>query len=168
MWLMVSDICGLIILKANNMVVYNRQTWVDDAIAQRVIVDTNVYVGAPIAYRPGDIATWNLNPAPIQGGSNVHNSALADMFQGPAGPLLQARLMTYAEVCFILAEAAHKGWSAGKSQQVWYESGARQAMPLRFRYPSEEIAKNYRNWENASSTLVQTPFTAQDGDDSSC
>ena len=30
--------------------------------------------------------------------------------------------MSYAEVCFILSEAAQKGWSVG-SQQDWYEKG---------------------------------------------
>ena len=30
--------------------------------------------------------------------------------------------MTYAEVCFILAEAAQKGYSVG-SQQTWYQNG---------------------------------------------
>ena len=219
-------------MAANNMVVYNPDTWVDDAIANRVIVDTNVFVGAPIAYTRGDIANWNLNPAPIQGGANPHNSALADMFQGPAGELLQARLITYAEVSFILAEAAQKGWNVGGgTQQQWYENGiqasldywqvggqyddyiaepgvaydgsleqimeqkwianfnvaheswldwrrtglpdltvgpngARQAMPLRFQYPTDEISRNFQNWQAASSTLVQTAFTAGDGDDS--
>lgn len=38
------------------------------------------------------------------------------------------QIMAYAEVCFILAEAAQKGWSAGGSAQSWYEAGVRASL----------------------------------------
>jgi hypothetical protein len=38
---------------------------------------------------------------------------------------MKARLISYAEVCFILAEAAQKGWSVGGTQQDWYENGVK-------------------------------------------
>jgi hypothetical protein len=109
-------------MAANDMVVYNPETWVDDVEADKVLVDTLMYSGIPIASLAGGGSTWNLNPTPIQGGPNVHSSALADMYQDAEGDLLRARLISYAEVCFILAEAAQKGWSVG-DQQTWYEKG---------------------------------------------
>jgi len=107
---------------ANDYVVYNRETWVDDVESGKILVDTMMYSGIPIASMAGGGSTWNLNPNPIQGGPNVHSSALADMYQNAEGEMLLARLVSYAEVCFILAEAAQKGWSVG-SQQEWYEKG---------------------------------------------
>lgn len=109
-------------MAANNMVVYNKETWVADVEAGKQLIDTMEYAGLPIASTTGDGSSWNLNPQPIQGGPNVHNSALADMYKQASGDLLKARLISYAEVCFILAEAAQKGWSVG-SQQEWYEKG---------------------------------------------
>jgi len=38
------------------------------------------------------------------------------------------QIFTYAEVCFILAEAAQKGWSAGGSAEYWYEEGIRASL----------------------------------------
>ena len=102
--------------------VYNQETWPADIEDGKVLVDTLEYAGLPIASTTGDGSGWNLNPSVIQGGSNVHNSALSDMYKDAKGDMLQARLISYAEVCFILSEAAQKGWSVG-SQQEWYEKG---------------------------------------------
>ena len=66
--------------------------------------------------------TYNLNPSPLQGGANQHVSALTDMFGQKANSLLPAKMITYAEVCFILAEAAQKGYNVG-TQQTWYNNG---------------------------------------------
>ena len=44
------------------------------------------------------------------------------MYKETDGDMLKARLISYAEVSFILAEAAQKGWAVG-SQQTWYENG---------------------------------------------
>ncbi|WP_372948144.1 SusD/RagB family nutrient-binding outer membrane lipoprotein [Mariniphaga sp.] len=109
-------------MAANNMVVYNKETWVADVEAGKQLIDTMEYAGLPIASTIGDGSSWNLNPQPIQGGPNVHNSALSDMYKEASGDMLKARLISYAELCFILAEAAQKGWSVG-SQQEWYEKG---------------------------------------------
>lgn len=105
-----------------NWMIYNKDTWPADIEAGKVLIDTMEYAGMPIASSTGDGSGWNLNPAVIQGGFNVHNSALADMYKEAKGDLLKQRLISYAEVCFILAEAAQKGWSTG-SQQTWYEEG---------------------------------------------
>ncbi len=216
---------------ANNMVIYNRNTWVADVTAGKVLVDTMEYVGIPTAYLAAEPYTYNLNPNPKQGGYNVHVSQLADLYRKEEGDLLKARLISYAEVCFILAEAADKGWAAG-SQQSWYEKGIqaslntweagnsydtyimndgvaydgtleqiltqkwianwtvafeswcdwrrtgypqlvfgprgrRNAMPLRFRYDANEKNRNSANYQEAIQNLVETPFTGQDGKDSS-
>jgi hypothetical protein len=218
-------------LAANDYAIYNKDTWVDDVNAGKNIVDTMEYVGIPIAVSAGEPYPYNLNPAPTQGGYNVHVSALADMYKDAAGDMLKARLISYSEVCFILAEAAEKGWTVG-SQQTWYENGVRasfdlwdisgdadaylantgvaydgslsqimeqkwianwtvaveswcdwrrtglpaltvgprgkrDAIPLRFRYDATERERNKDNYNSAITNLVQTEFTAQDGNDSS-
>jgi hypothetical protein len=111
-------------MAANNLVVYNKNTWVDDIEAGKTLVDTMEYAGLPIASTTGDGSGWNLNPNKIQGGPNVHNSALDDKYKEAEGEYLKARLISYAEVCFILAEAAQKGWSVG-GQQDWYEKAVK-------------------------------------------
>lgn len=109
-------------LTANNFVIYNKNTWKTDLANGKSLVDTMDYVGIPIASNAAEPYNYNLNPAPVQGGYNVHVSALADMYRDASGDMLKARLISYAEVCFILAEAAKKGWTVG-SQQSWYEKG---------------------------------------------
>lgn len=218
-------------MAANNMVVYDRNNWISDINSNRILIDTMEYVGVPIAYTLGDASNYNLNPVPIQGGPNVHVSALDDKYRQATGPMLRARMMSYAEMCFILAEAAHKGWSVGAAKD-WYEKGVkasfdtwgvadsypdyiategvafdgtleqimeqkwianwtvaheawadwrrtgypalsvgtkgyRQAMPLRYQYGGNEIARNAENYNEAIQRLQQTAFTAQDGNDSS-
>ena len=109
-------------MAVRNWVVYDKDTWPAEISAGKVLVDTNDYPGMPIASSTGDGSGWNLNPNVIQGGPNVHNSQLADMYKENNGDLLKARLISYAEVCFIRAEAAYNNWSVG-SQQDWYEKG---------------------------------------------
>ena len=214
------------------MVIYNPETWVADIDAGKTIIDTMEYVGMPIASSTGDGSNYNLNPNPIQGGPNVHNSALNDMYKAAKGDKLKARLISYSEVCFILAEAANKGWSVGGTQKEWYEKGVkasmetwgvggsygdyiaqegvvyngtleqimiqkwianwtmaheswcdwrrtgypelaigskgvRNAMPIRYEYGGNEIARNNKNYNAAIQNLVETEHTATDGKDSS-
>lgn len=114
-------------MASKNMVVYNKATWIADVTAGKVLVDTMDYVGIPTAYLAAEPYTYNLNPVPTQGGYNDHVSALADQYKGATGALLKARLISYSEVCFILAEAAKKGWSVG-AQQSWYEKGVKASL----------------------------------------
>ncbi|MCY1723214.1 SusD/RagB family nutrient-binding outer membrane lipoprotein [Prolixibacteraceae bacterium Z1-6] len=136
-------------LAADGYVVYNKNTWVADIEAGKTLVDTMDYVGMPIASSTGDGSGWNLNPNQIQGGPNVHNSALDDKYKDAEGDMLKARLISYAEVCFILAEAAQKGWSVG-SQQTWYE---------------EAIKASFDTWEVSDelSAYLAEPGVAYDG-----
>jgi len=115
-------------LAAKNMVIYNPSTWVEDVKAGKTLVDTARFVGMPIAASTGDGSSYNLNPNPVQGGPNVHNSALDDIYKAAKGSLLKARMISYAEVCFIMAEASRKGWSVGGTQKEWYEKGVKASM----------------------------------------
>jgi hypothetical protein len=85
-------------------------------------VDTDPeYVGIPTSFSALPSA-YNLNPTPGQTSQNPHVSFLSDIYKSATGPLLKARLMSAAEVYFILAEAAWKGWNVGDAQ-THYEAG---------------------------------------------
>ncbi len=91
------------------------------------VVDTDPeYVGLPTAFSALPSA-YNLNPTPGQTSFNPHVSFLNDIYKQATGPLLKARLISAAEVHFILAEAALKGWSAG-SAQTHYEEGVKASL----------------------------------------
>ncbi|WP_254412071.1 SusD/RagB family nutrient-binding outer membrane lipoprotein [Dyadobacter diqingensis] len=78
-------------------------------------IDTNQnYVGLPVSLLAG--ASYNMSPTAAQGADNPHVSWLNTMYKSPKGDLLKARLMSAAEVHFILAEAALKGWAAGDAE----------------------------------------------------
>ncbi|WP_420155802.1 SusD/RagB family nutrient-binding outer membrane lipoprotein [Siphonobacter sp.] len=90
-------------------------------------IDTNAdYVGLPpsVSALP---SSYNLNPTPGQLSYNPHVSYLNDSYKAGKGSLLKARLISAAEVHFILAEAAQKGWAAG-SAQTHYESAIKASM----------------------------------------
>ncbi|AXE18461.1 SusD/RagB family nutrient-binding outer membrane lipoprotein [Runella rosea] len=87
--------------------------------------NTNEYVGLPTAMLGGP--TYNLSPTAEQGANNPHVSWLSDIYRQAKGPLLKSRLMSAAEVRFILAEAALKGWAAGDAK-THYEAGVKASM----------------------------------------
>jgi hypothetical protein len=99
-----------------------------DAIPSGTMVDTDPnYVGIP----PGlssEPSWYNLNPTPGQLSNNPHVSFLNEMYKEASGPLLKARLQSYAEVNFILAEAALKGWNVGGTAQGYYKEGVKASM----------------------------------------
>lgn len=98
------------------------ENFTKDDLDNYIVMDTNPseYIGQPPSI--GSQANWyNLNPAPVQGGNNVHVSKLNSLFAEPSGDLLKMRLITASEVHFILAEAAQKGWVS--NQQDHYEAG---------------------------------------------
>lgn len=82
------------------------------------------YVGLPTAMTFG--AAYNLSEELNQGTRNLHVSQLNDIYKEAAGELLQARLLSAAEVNFILAEAATKGWASGTPEQ-YYNEGINQS-----------------------------------------
>ncbi|MEN8226715.1 MAG: SusD/RagB family nutrient-binding outer membrane lipoprotein [Bacteroidota bacterium] len=81
------------------------------------------YVGLPPSWSNLPQA-YNMNPdnnwaqAPL----NPHASHLNERYMNTSGPLIKSRLLTAAEVNFIIAEAALKGWTS-ESAQAHYEAG---------------------------------------------
>ncbi|MGN6435737.1 MAG: SusD/RagB family nutrient-binding outer membrane lipoprotein [Agriterribacter sp.] len=78
------------------------------------------YVGLPVALNAPQ--TYNLSPDPQQSSKNPHVSWVNAKFaKGDAGGT-KVRLMTAAEVHFILAEAAQKGWNVGADAATHYNA----------------------------------------------
>ena len=91
-------------------------------------IDTDPdYVGLPPSFSALPSA-YNLNPTPGQTSFNPHVSFLSDMYKLAKGPLLKVRLISAAEVHFILAEAALKGWSAGGTAKTHYEDAIKASL----------------------------------------
>ena len=91
------------------------------------LVDTDPeYVGIPTSFSALP-STYNMNPTPGQTSNNPHVSYLDEMYKQPSGDLLRARLLSAAEVHFILAEAALNGWAVG-SAQTHYEMGVESSL----------------------------------------
>ena len=80
------------------------------------------YVGLPIALTGPQ--AYNLSPDLNQASRNPHVSWLNDIYQSAKGPLLKTRLVSAAEVQFILAEAAQKGWATGGAEAA-YNAGVK-------------------------------------------
>lgn len=72
---------------------------------------------------------YNMNPDNNWGQAprNPHASHLNDRYKKASGPLLKSRLLTAAEVHFIIAEAALNGWT-GESAQLHYEAGVQASL----------------------------------------
>ena len=85
------------------------------------------YVGLPPAWSVVPQA-YNLNPNLEQAPQNPHASHLNDRYKDASGSLLKSRMLSAAEVQFILAEAALNGWSVGRSAGEYYEDGIRASM----------------------------------------
>ena len=85
------------------------------------------YVGMPPSWSSSVPSSYNLNPTPGQQSYNPHVSFLNDIYTQASGPLLKARLLSAAEVHFILAEAALKGWSVGDAEHH-YNEGVMQSL----------------------------------------
>ncbi|CAM3817195.1 SusD/RagB family nutrient-binding outer membrane lipoprotein [Aquirufa aurantiipilula] len=90
-------------------------------------VDTDQeYVGLPTSFSQLPSA-YNMNPTPGQTSFNPHVSFLAPMYKNASGALLRARLVSAAEVNFILAEAALKGYAVGDAK-TFYENGVKASL----------------------------------------
>jgi hypothetical protein len=90
-------------------------------------VNTNPdYVGLPTGLIGG--ASYNMSPTAEQAANNPHVSWLNDIYKQAKGPLLRSRMMSAAEVRFILAEAALKGWSVAGAAKTHYEAGVKASL----------------------------------------
>tara|TARA_R100001369_G_scaffold91825_1_gene134333 strand:- start:7401 stop:9056 length:1656 start_codon:yes stop_codon:yes gene_type:complete len=83
------------------------------------------YVGLPTAIPLGP--AYNLKKEFNQGSYNPHVSQLNNIYKEASGPLLKSRLISAAEVHFILAEAALKGWASGGAE-AHYNEGVKQSL----------------------------------------
>lgn len=83
------------------------------------------YIGLPTAITLGP--AYNLKKEFKQGSYNPHVSQLNDIYKEASGPLLKARLLSAAEVHFVLAEAALKGWVSG-GPEPHYNEGIKQSL----------------------------------------
>ncbi len=86
------------------------------------------YVGLPPSWSNLPQA-YNMNPDNNWGQAprNPHASHLNDRYKNASGPQLKSRLLTAAEVHFIIAEAALKGWTS-ESGQAHYEAGVQASL----------------------------------------
>lgn len=106
------DSIGVANTGAADFALYSADTYYDDVRNGKVLIDTNMYVGLPVAVSPVDPTAYNLNTNAIRGDKNPHVSRMAPMFNEKSGDYLKARLFSYAELCFLKAEAAIKGWGS--------------------------------------------------------
>jgi hypothetical protein len=83
------------------------------------------YIGIPPSNAFASV--YNLNPNLDQGTYNPHCSQLNDIYKDAAGLMLKARMMSAAEVNFILAEAAFKGWISANAE-TYYDAGIQQSL----------------------------------------
>ena len=105
-------------------------------ISQDVVDDYEAAWGVGVDYDPEYVgippsvfaaSQYNLNPNLDQGVFNPHASQLNDIYKASAGPLLLMRIMSAAEVHFILSEAALYGWAPG-TPETHYAQGIQQSM----------------------------------------
>jgi len=99
-------------------------------ISQDVVDDYEASWGVGINYDPDYVGIppsifaapqYNLNPNLDQGVFNPHCSQLNDMYKDASGSLLLMRLMSAAEVHFILSEAALYGWAPDTPEDHYAE-----------------------------------------------
>lgn len=85
------------------------------------------YVGMPPAWSIIP-QSYNLCPNLEQAPLNPHVSHINSMYKQASGPLLKSRLLSAAEVCFILSEAAIKGWSVNGTAASYYHAGVKASL----------------------------------------
>lgn len=106
----------------NNQKVYDPATWYQDRRDKITMVDSSPeYVGLPPSNQDTDPFAYNLNPQPERGGWNVHVSEMNAQFNETSGDNLKARILSAAEVHFLMAEAAVRGW--GSDAETHYNMG---------------------------------------------
>ncbi|HCY42464.1 MAG TPA: SusD/RagB family nutrient-binding outer membrane lipoprotein [Prolixibacteraceae bacterium] len=83
------------------------------------------YVGIPV--QTFSAQAYNLTPYYTQQAAyNPHVSQLSEMYKETSGPLLQMRLLSAAEVNFILAEASLYSWVSG-NPATYYANGIKES-----------------------------------------
>lgn len=96
-----------------------------------VTYNDSEYVGVPPGMRMSDIHTYNGAYNGAQGRFNHHVSTLHPQFmdgEPRQGDLLQARIVSAAEMHFTLAELAMKGWNVGGTAEEHYTMGIQNSL----------------------------------------
>lgn len=105
-------------------------------ISQDIVNDYEAAWGVGVDYDPEYVGIppsifaapqYNLNPNLEQAVFNPHASQLNDIYKETSGDLLQMRIMSAAEVHFILSEAALYGWASG-TPEAHYAAGIQQSL----------------------------------------
>ncbi len=105
-------------------------------ISQDIVDDYEAAWGVGVDYDPEYVGIppsvfaapqYNLNPNLEQGVFNPHASQLNDIYREAAGDFLLMRIMSAAEVHYILSEAALNGWGAG-TPEAHYNAGVQQSL----------------------------------------
>jgi len=94
--------------------------------AQPTLEDPNVYAGMPNGLTAAQAANYSLTssrPGPVFYSTGDFCKDCTSL----AGAAFPSFILTYAEVSFILAEAAERGWIAGSAAAL-YEQGIRASM----------------------------------------
>lgn len=122
-----------------------------------------VYVGIPISYY-GETYQYNLNPVGTQANSNNDYVSYMrrDIYDNPSGDLLKARMASYSEICFDLAEVAQKGWSVGGTAEDWYKKGIKASFDLWLTGYNDDI-NNYAGCVKDFDSYIAQSNVAYDG-----
>jgi hypothetical protein len=116
---------------------YSNETGVQPDYDQEYVGILPSFILAPV---------YNINPNLEQGVYNPHASQLNDMYKQTTGDLLLMRMMSAAEVNFILSEAALYGWAPG-SPEGYYAMGI------------QESLNAWGEGNSASDYITRAPYT---------
>ncbi|RLD78877.1 MAG: SusD/RagB family nutrient-binding outer membrane lipoprotein [Bacteroidetes bacterium] len=123
-----ADSIGVVGVSAEHYALYAPETYAQDVLDGKVLVDTRLYVGLPVAVSATDPYSYNLNPNSSRGGTNPHVSRMNPTFNEKSGELLKSRLFSYAELSFLKAEAALKGWGTDAAGN--YNAGVQASLDI--------------------------------------
>ena len=111
--------------------IYSPDTYAAELEAGKKLIDTSsIYVGLPAAVSSIDPYEYNYNADGSRGGTNAYVSLMNEVFnqKDDGGNLLKARLFSYAELSFLKAEAAVRGW--GSDAEGNYLEGIRASLEV--------------------------------------
>lgn len=87
------------------------------------------YFGRPYGQENGEAASQPPDLYSQPSGATIVREGRSDFKQNDVlRPDAKACLMSYAEVCFILAEASQRGWNVPDPAPVWYDRGITASM----------------------------------------
>ncbi|MBS1600808.1 MAG: SusD/RagB family nutrient-binding outer membrane lipoprotein [Bacteroidetes bacterium] len=127
---------------------------------------SSVYVGIPISYDNYVDFNYNINGTGTQSTSlsDYVSYLRTDIYDNPSGPLLAARMASYSEICFDLAEAALNGWNVGGDAATWYNAGIQASFDTWQVFDTyQSDVNNYYGCVKDYQTYIAQPSVAFDG-----